>query len=525
MLPTRPWFCAALVLHATDRTIGNSHTMRRSLFAAATLAAALLASAAPGIAQTLRIGLNNDPDGLDPGFSRTFVGTVVLTGLCDKLVDFDTHLNIVPGLAQSYEWADSKTVVFHLRPNVLFQDGTPMDAAAVKYTLDRDLNAPGSFRRSEVGAMDHAEVVDPLTVRVVLKQPSSPFVAALTDRAGMMVSPKAAEAEGKDFPLHPVCAGPFQFVERVPQDHITLERFPKYWNAAAVHFDRVIYRPMIDSSVRLANLQAGSVDLADIVPTDVDTVKSNPKLMIVPARGLGYGALTVNLAADTPLGRDARVRKAIDLAIDRTALIQVVYNGMFTPNAQAIGADSPLYVDSVKPPARDAAAAKALLAQAGVALPLHVQLTVANNPQGLQVAEVLQSMLRDAGIELEVNAMDFGTSLAMIQQGHYAMALGGWSGLLDADSNLWSFLHTGGPLNVAHYANPKADDALDRARLSTDMAVRRAAYADLWQQERQDLPLIYLWTPAYIYGLSKTVTGFQTYPDGLLRLQGVAFAQ
>jgi peptide/nickel transport system substrate-binding protein len=499
--------------------------MYRHLTTIALLAAALLVPLARGHTQTLRIGINNDPDGLDPGFSRTFVGTAVLTGLCDKLVDFDTHLNIVPGLAQSYEWADSKTVLFHLRPNVLFQDGTPMDAAAVKYTLDRDLTAPGSFRRSEVGAMDHVEVVDPLTVRVVLKQPSSPFVAALTDRAGMIVSPKAAEAEGKDFALHPVCAGPFSFVERVAQDHITLERFAKYWNASAVHFDRVIYRPMTDSSVRLSNLQANAVDLADIVPTDVDAVKHDPNLIISTARGLGYGALTVNLGADTPLGRDARVRKAIDLAIDRTALIQVVYNGMYTPNAQAIGEDSPLHVPGVTVPTRDVAAAHALLVQAGVTLPLHVQLTVANSPQGLQVAEVLQSMLRDAGIELSVNAMDFGTSLAFIHSGAYAMALGGWSGLLDADSNLWTFLHSGGPLNEARYSNAAADAALDRARLTTDVATRRAAYADLWKQERQDLPLIYLWTPAYIYGLNKKVNGFQTYPDGLLRLQGVSITQ
>jgi peptide/nickel transport system substrate-binding protein len=509
-------------LHGDRKTQEIQEKMDRKSLTVALLATSLLAPLAH--AQTLRIGMNNDPDVLDPTFSRTFVGTVVLTGLCDKLVDFDQHLNIVPGLATSYEWADSKTVVFHLRPNVLFQDGEKMDAAAVKYTLDRDLSAQGSFRRSEISAMDHVEVVDPLTVRVVLKQPSSPFIAALTDRAGMMVSPKAAEAEGKDFALHPVCAGPFQFNERVAQDHITLDRFPKYWNAAAVHFDRVIYRPMTDSSVRLANLQANAVDLADIVPTDAETVKRDPTLMLSMANGLGYGALTFNVAANTPLGRDPRIRRAIDLSIDRTALIQVVYNGMYAPNVQAVAADSPLHVDSVKSPTRDVAAARALLAQAGVPLPLHVQLVVANNPQALQVAEVLQSMLRDSGIDLQVNAMDFGTSLGVLMRGEYEMTFGGWSGLLDADSNLWTFLHTGGPLNVSRYSNAKVDDALDRARLTTDVAARRAAYADLWQQERQDLPMSYLWNPAYIYGHNKKVKGFQAYPDGLLRLQGVSLS-
>jgi peptide/nickel transport system substrate-binding protein len=264
--------------------------MHRLLLAA--LAVIPLLGAVPAAAQTLRIGLNNDPDLLDPTLSRTFVGTVVMAAICDKLVDMDSHLAIVPRLATGYEWADSKTIIFHLRPGVLFQDGEKFDAAAVKYGLERHLNFPGSFRRSEIGAADHVEVVDPLTVRVVLKQASSPWVAQLTDRSGMMVSPKAAEAAGKDFGLHPVCAGPFKFAERVAQDHITLERFPQYWDAASVHFDKVIYRPMTDSSVRLANLQAGALEMADIVPSDVDTVKHTTRTRCARAHGV--------LAVDRP---------------------------------------------------------------------------------------------------------------------------------------------------------------------------------------------------------------------------------
>ena len=143
---------------------------------------------------TLRIGMRDDPDILDPTFSRTYVGTVVMTALCDKLFDFDAKLNIVPGLATGYEWADSKTLLIRLRAGVKFHNGEKFDADAVKYSLERHLNASGSFRRSEIGAMDHVEVVDPLTVRVVMKQAFSPFVAILTDRAGMMLPPKAAEA-------------------------------------------------------------------------------------------------------------------------------------------------------------------------------------------------------------------------------------------------------------------------------------------------------------------------------------------
>ncbi len=223
--------------------------------------------------ETLRIGMRDDPDILDPTFSRTYVGTVVMTALCDKLFDFDAKLNIVPVLATGYEWTDSKTLLIRLRPDVQFQNGERFNADAVKYTLERYLNTNGSFRHSEIGAMDHVEVIDPLTVRVVMKQAFSPFVAILTDRAGMMLPPEAAEAGGKDFGLHPVCAGPFRFVERVPQDHIALERSPGYWDAARIHYDRVTYRIIPDSSIRLANLQAGTLDLTEIAPLDADTVK------------------------------------------------------------------------------------------------------------------------------------------------------------------------------------------------------------------------------------------------------------
>ena len=150
-----------------------------------------------------------------------------------------------------------------------FQDGEAFDAAAVKYSLERHLTMQGSFRKGEIGSIDHVEVVDPATVRVVLKSPSGAFLAQLTDRSGMMLPPKATEAAGKDFASHPVCSGPFKFVERVAQDHVTLERFADYWDAKNIHFDRVVYQVLVDPSVRLANLKAGAVDLSENVsPTD-----------------------------------------------------------------------------------------------------------------------------------------------------------------------------------------------------------------------------------------------------------------
>jgi peptide/nickel transport system substrate-binding protein len=485
------------------------------------LALAMLGGAAFAQGPALRIGMRDDPDLLDPTLSRTYVGTLVMTAICDKLFDFDANQAIVPVLATGYEWTDSTNLLIHIRPGVRFQDGEALDAAAVKYTLERHVMMPGSFRRNDLGAMDHVEVVDPLTVRVALKQPFSPFVAVLTDRAGMMISPKAAEAAGKDFGQHPVCAGPFRFVERVAQDHITLERFPGYWDAARIHYDRVTYRVIPDSTIRLTNLQSDALDIAEVAPLDVQVAKATPKLTVVSVPSLGYGALNVNLAGSSPLGRDPRVRHAFELSLDRAALSQVVFAGMYEPNAQAISAASPYYARDIPMPPHDVASAKDLLRQAGITAPVRVSLLVYNTPQGVQAGEVIQAMAAEAGFDVKLVVSEFGAVINATMRGEFELVLGGWSGLLDPDSNSYPFLHSGQALNITKYANPHADELLEGARRESDADRRRALYEQLWRQEQADLPLIYLWTTRNILGVSKKVTGARLLANGLLPLQDI----
>ena len=481
---------------------------------------ATLPAAAQAPSGTLRIGMRDDPDILDPTLSRTYVGTLVMTAICDKLFDFDEHQAIVPVLASGYEWTDPTTLLIHIRPGVTFHDGEQLDAAAVKYTLDRHQNLPGSFRRNEIGAMDRTEIVDPLTVRVVLKQPFAPFIAVLTDRAGMVVAPRAAEAAGKEFGLHPVCAGPFRFQERVAQDRITLERFEGYWDADRIHYDRVIYRVLPDSSVRLANLRASALDIAEVAPLDVDAARA-ARLTVVSVPGLGYGALTINLAAQTPLAKDPRVRQAFQLSLDRAALNQVVFAGLYEPDAQAISAASPFFAPDIPIPPHDPAAARALLKQTGLPTPIRIDLLVYNTPQGVQAGEVIQSMAAEAGFEVHVTASEFGAVLAATQRGDFQVALGGWSGLLDPDSNSYAFLHTGSALNIAKYTNPDADRLLEQARIDPDPAHRRALYSQLWRQIQADLPLIYLWTTRNILGVQPNIQGVTLLANGLLPLQDI----
>src|SRR6266851_7795517 len=191
---------------------------------------------------TLRIGLAEDPDVLDPTLARTYVGRIVFASFCDKLFDIDEKLNVVPQLALSHQTsADGKAVTIKLRPGVKFHDGENFDAEAAKYSLERHLTMSGSFRKPELAAVDRVAVVDPLTLTIQLKTPFSPLIAQLTDRAGMMVSPKAAKEAGDKFGQHPVCAGPYKFVERVQQDRIVFEKFADYWDKDKIHIDRIVY--------------------------------------------------------------------------------------------------------------------------------------------------------------------------------------------------------------------------------------------------------------------------------------------
>ncbi len=508
--------------------------MRRLLLATASFALPLLGAALPAAAQeptqVLRIALNEDADVLDPSVARTFVGRIVFAGLCDKLFDINEKLEIVPQLATSFEYTDPKTLVLHLRPGVKFQDETEMDAAAVKYSLDRHVSFPGSSRKGELSAMDHVEVVDPLTVKIVLKAPSSPFVAQLTDRAGMIVSPKAAEAEGKDFGQHPVCAGPFKLTERVAQDHITMDRFPDYWDAKNIHFARIIYRIIPDTSVKLANLQAGAVDLAErLAPSDVEQAKKDPKLNVLVFPSLGFESININVGngprSKLPLGQSKLVRKAFELSIDRNAIMQVVYNGLFPATVQGIPASSPYHNEALKVPERDIAKAKALLAQAGVKTPVSITLGVSTSPVQKQIGEVIQSMSAEAGFDVKVQATEFASMLAAEGSGDFEATGIGWSGRADPDGNLYSFMYTNAPLNDWKYSNKDVDTWLDAARATTDVAARKALYAKITTQLEEDLPVLYLDNNAWVTGFSKKLTGYRPIGDGMIRLQGLNLAK
>src|SRR5215831_10882852 len=348
----------------------NHRRIIRALLAATMLASAVAQS------QTLRFGLAEDPDILDPTLARAFVGRIVFAALCDKLFDIDENLNIVPQLASSYQWSpDSKALTIKLRPGVMFHDGEKLDAAAVKFNIERHKTMAGSNRKGELAPVTSVDVVDPMTVRLNLSAPFSPLLAALADRAGMMVSPKAAQAAGDKFGANPVCTGPFKFVERVAQDRIVLERYPNYWNKGEIHLDKVIYLPIVDSTVRLANLKSGQLDFIErVAPSDVAAVKTDSRFKISRITEIGYQGITINvgksdIAQKTSIGKDPRVREAFELSLDRDGIVQVVMEGEAAPGNQWVSPKNAFYAKNMPIPKRDVAKAKKLLQEAGVPNP------------------------------------------------------------------------------------------------------------------------------------------------------------
>ena len=497
----------------------------KTLIAGTGLALAL--SGAAQAAGTLRIGLAEDPDVLDPTMARTYVGRIVFASLCDKLFDIDEKLNIVPQLALSHDTsADGKTVTIKLRPGVKFHDGEPMDANAAKFSLERHMAMKGSFRRAELSQVDKVDVVDPLTVRLSLKAPFSPLIAQLTDRSGMMISPKAATALGDKFGTAPVCAGPFRFVERVPQDRIVLERFADYWAKDKVHVDRVVFRPIQDSTVRLANLRSGQLDILErLLATDVAEVKKDSKLRLATGTEMGYQGITMNLAngekANTPFSKDARVRRAFELSIDRDAINQVVFNGLQATDNQWVSASNPYHLAKFPTPKRDVAKAKALLKEAGVNAPLALDFMVPNNPESRAVAEMIQAMAGETGFDVKLRVTEFATSLNEAGKGNFQLYFLAWSGRTDPDGNIFSFASCKGPLNYGRYCDPAADELLNKARTANGQAERKAIYeqfADKWLTEGS---VLYLYHRTLLFAHSDELEGYKTMPDGLIRTTGL----
>jgi peptide/nickel transport system substrate-binding protein len=314
-------------------------------------------------------------------------------------------------------------------------------------------------------------------------------------------------------------------VQRVQNDRVVLEKFAGYWDAGKYPIQKVIFQPIPDSTVRLANLRSGSLDMLErLAPSDVASVKSDTNLNFISMSGLGFYDLTFNVSngARAPKAfKDKRVREAFELAIDRDAINQVIGGGIFAPINQAIPKNSPYFDASLKTTKRDIPKAKALLKAAGFEK-LDVELTFGNNTVSNQMAQMLQAMLSEAGINLKLRPTDYAAALNASTKGDFELLYLGWSGRTDPDGNLHQFVTCKGNLNYGRYCNPDVDKLLDDARVKSSVADRKTAYDAAQKILADEDPIIYLYAQPWPYAMSKKVQGFTPYPDGLIRLRGVS---
>jgi peptide/nickel transport system substrate-binding protein len=431
-------------------------------------------------------------------------------------------------LAKSYDVSDDgKVYTFHLREGIKFHDGTEFNAEAVKYNLER-YQEEDSVRSTEVEPIESVEAVDEYTVRVTLSEPFAPFLAVLTDRAGIIASPKAIEENNGRISKNPVGTGPFKFVERVRGDHITVEKNPDYWRGGLPKMDKIEYRGIEDENVQYQNLQSGELDLIDSIPfVEFKELQESGDYKVSVEPGLGYQGIWLNVT-QPPFDNKA-LRQAVYRLVDREAIVQAVLRGVGgEPGNSPFGERSWAYSEeSDEYPERSVEEAKALLEEAGQPDGFSFTLKTDPSPTNQQIGQVIQNNLKPAGIDVKLEQLEFGTLLEDSTSGDFEALFLGWSGRIDPDLNIYDFTVTNGDFNDSGYSNPEVDKLLNEARTTSDRDRRKELYGQVMEILHEDVPYVYLYhnNATTDFAMQPTVQGFEPYPDGILRLAGVSKEQ
>lgn len=488
----------------------------------------------PTIGGTLNVGLNSDVVTLDPLKSTALVDRQVMLNIYDTLVRVDEQNKVQPDLATSWSYTTPTQLVFTLRTDVKFQDGTSFDADAVVYNINRILNAASSPRKSELATVKSVEAVDSSHVQFTLKSAFSPLLATLTDRAGMILSPTALKATGADVANNPLNAGsgPFQFKVWTKGDHLTIERNPHYWQKdsagrALPYLDAVNYRPITDGNVMATNLQTATIQAAQgLSPQAVAAAKSNSSLIYKQIPGLSFFGIMLN-TKKAPLD-DAHVRRAISWAINRDEIVSSVLLNNGVVSQGPIPPSSWAYKASATPYTHDVTKAKAELSQAaGGGTNVSFTLLISSGDTTLQQeATFIQSQLKEAGITVDIKPETFATLLTDTDatKPNFQAALLGWSGRPDPDGNMYSWFHTGGGNNSMQYSNTTVDGLLEDARIQSDQTKRASDYQQAEQQIVQDASYVFINHGVAVQATTTKVHNFVVQPTTIMLFAQVYLA-
>jgi len=507
---------------------------------AVTMALALwVAPVAAQPAGTLVVGLVAEPVNLDPPQVTDLNSNRVGRRIVETLVTFpEESTQIVPGLAESWTISkDGLQYTFKLRRGITFHDGTPLNAEAVKFSIERQINpnhpayklGKYPFANFFFGNVKAVEVLSEERVAFLLNEARASFIAVLAQGAASIVSPTAVMKWGPDYPTHPVGTGPFRFASWDRGQRVVLEKNPTYWKYP-VKVERVIYRPIVEDQARLTELLTGTLDVIVGVPADfVSQLEQNAKITLLKQVGAHVWYLGMN-NQKKPFD-DKRVRQALNYAVNKDAIVKDVLKGTGAASRGPVlpgtwGADPAL-----KAYPYDPERAKKLLAEAGYPSGFSTTLWVPESGSGMQapvaMSTVMQSNLKAVGVNVSLQTMEWGAYLAKRRTKEQELfALSWMAGTEDPDMVMYPLLHSSqwtpvGP-NRALYKNARFDTLLQQARLTTDQAKRAQLYREAQRVLVDDAPWVFVDHEIQIAALSKRVQGFKLHPSFDLRVETIS---
>lgn len=477
------------------------------------------AAAGGGEPTKLIVANGADPVTFDIQATNDQATTRVARQIYDTLITQTNDLELVPGLATEWEEVSPNLYEFKLREDVVFHNGEPFTANDVAYTLKRASESPTISHIVESIDPTTIEVIDDHTIRIGTSATFGPFLTHLAHPAVGILNEKAVEEAGEDYGITvAVGTGPFEFVEWVADTHVIAESFDDYWGEAP-GVDSIEFRTIADPSVRLIELESGTVDIAyDIAPSDMPAVDENADLTLINTANLGAEYLGLNVKNDTPL-QDVKVRQAISHAIDVDSIIKTVYMNVGTHMAGPINDLVFGYNEDLKPTEYDVDQAKALLEEAGYGDGFTLSLYVGDNSQErIRVSQVVAEALAQIGITVEVKQMEWGAFLDAAAVGEPDMFLLGWTTVTtDADYGLYPLFHSssfGAAGNRTFYKNDRVDELLELGRFTSDQEERLGYYYEAQEIIAEEVPWVFLQTRENVTGIRNWVNGFEHHPTG-----------
>lgn len=479
-----------------------------------------------GAAKTeLIVAQGADAKSLDPHGTNDQPSSRVMRQIYETLVDQNEKMELLPGLAESWEQVDDSTYQFNLKKGVKFHNGEEFKASDVKFTMERALESANVGHIVEAIDKAKIEVVDDYTIKIGTKEPFAPLLAHLAHTGASILNEKAVTEAGEDYGQNPVGTGPFKFESWATGDSIVLVRNDEYHRDPA-KLTKVTFRAIPEDTNRTIELETGGVDIVyDISPNDIEKVESNEKLTLVRDASLSTGYIGFN-CAKAPFD-NVKVRQAINTALDTESIINTVYKGVGSPAKGPLTPQVWASNQNLEPYGFDVEKAKALMAEAGYADGFKTTIWTNENPQRMAVAEVVQNQLKAIGIETEVKVMEWGAYLDGTAKGEHDMFILGWVTVTgDPDYGLFPLFHSstfGDAGNRTFYSTPKVDELLEKGRFSVDPAEREAAYMEVQQIVRDDAPWVFMNYGENISGTASNVKGFMQHPAGHYRLYPVYF--